>query len=816
MYFFCAPGYDEPIAWGPNAAASKGPGKGRSMYQIKNVNGKNLFVEAAAPNIIRIVYTGSDAVREDSCLVEGREGWQAELQVQKQEDRVVIASERLIVEIMRETGSCRWMQREDGRLLLQEGEKSLTEIDVMKYQVEGEAPVVRRVKTVDGERNFIENLTRKKDRRAYRGRLGFRFGSGEGIYGLGQGEEGIYNYRGHTQYLYQHNMRIPMPCFVSDQGYGILADCCSLMTFESQGEDSHFFFDTIDQMDYYFVAGDTMDEIIQGFRFLTGRAQMLPKWAFGYIQSKEAYLSQQELVDTVAQYRRRGVPIDGIVQDWQSWEEGNWGEKLLDKRRYPNMKEAAAQIHEMHAHTMVSVWPNMNQGGQNYEELYEKGHMLLDLATYNAFDPKARELYFRQAKEGLYDQGFDAWWCDSTEPFSGPDWCGEEKREPWERYLLVGEEHKKYLDPARANSYALFHAKGIYENQRKADSSKRVLNLTRSGYPSIQKYGAVLWSGDTSATWESLALQMREGLNMAMSGYPYWTLDIGGFFTVHREWRNRGCSCNQDPSMKWFWKGDFEEGVQDLGYRELYTRWLQYGAFLPMFRSHGTDTPREIWQFGEKGELFYDTIEAFIKLRYTLMPYLYSLAAQVHFSDDTMMRSLLFDFAEDPEARPIWDEFMLGRSLLVCPVTAPMYYGPGSKPLEGEKVRDCYLPKGADWYDFWSNERYAGGQWVEAEAPIDRIPLFVRAGSILPVSPGIQYAGQEPKEGYQLWVYPGEDAEFVLYEDAGDGYGFEQGEWAITRLCWQEAEQRLEIEKRQGGYPGMPEEKTFDIIIKSK
>lgn len=783
------------------------------MYQIDNVNGKTLYVEAVTPNIFRIVYTGRESVGQASCLVEKRERQPVELTIREEGGQVIIASESLQAEIARETGSCCFRRLRDGKVLLQEGEKSLTEIDVMKYQVEGDAPVVRRVKTVDGERNFIENLVKITDRKAYRGRLGFCFRPEEGIYGLGQGEEGIYNYHGHSQYLYQHNMRIPMPCFVSDQGYGILADCCSLMTFESQGEDAHFFFDTIDQMDYYFVAGECLDEIIKGFRHLTGRAQMLPKWAYGYIQSKEAYLSQQELVDTVAEYRRRNVPIDGIVQDWQSWEEGNWGEKLLDKKRYPNMKEAAQRIHDMHAHTMVSVWPNMNQGGENYQELYEQGYMLLDLATYNAFDEKAREVYFQQAKRGLYDQGFDAWWCDSTEPFSGPDWNGEVKREPWERYLLVGEEHKKYLDPAWANVYALFHARGIYENQRKADGKKRVLNLTRSGYPSIQKYGAVLWSGDTSATWENFAIQMREGLNMAMSGYPYWTLDIGGFFTVHREWKNRGCGCNQDSSMKWFWRGDYEAGVGDLGYRELYTRWLQYGTFLPMFRSHGTDTPREIWQSGEKGEPFYDAIEKFINLRYTLMPYIYSLAAQVHFSDDTMMRSLLFDFSGDAIAKSVWDQFMLGRSLLVCPVTEPMYYGPGSVPLQKERMRRCYLPEGCDWYDFWTNKRYQGGQWVEMEAPIDWIPVFVRAGSILPLSEGIQYTGQMPEGGYQVRIYPGADAEFMLYEDDGDGYGFEQGEYAVTKLCWREEEQRFEAEKRQGSYPGMLASEQLQAIV---
>ncbi len=783
------------------------------MTQIEITAGRTLYLEVITENIFRIVYTGKDHILNESCMIERKENPAIGSRIEECDASIVVSTGKLMVEIQKETGICCWYRGESGKKLLQEGEKSLTEIEVMKYQIDGERPVIHRVKTVDGERSFNRNLVPKKDRDAYRGILGFHFESSEGIFGLGQGEEGIYNYHGHTQYLYQHNMRIPMPCFVSDRGYGILADCCSLMTFESLGDESHFFFDTIDQMDYYFVAGDCMDEIIHGFRYLTGKAQMLPKWAFGYIQSKEAYKNQRELVDTVAEYRRREVPIDGIVQDWRTWEKNNWGEKILDTSRYPDMKKAGEEINRMHAHTMVSIWPNMRQGGENHKELYDAGYILMDLATYDAFQEKAREIYFNQAKRGLFDNGFEAWWCDSTEPFTGPDWCGEVKREPWERYLLVGGEHKKYLDPAMANAYALFHARGIYENQRKASEEKRVLNLTRSGYPSIQRYGAVLWSGDTSATWESFVIQIREGLNMAMSGIPYWTLDIGGFFTVHKKWKNRGCNCNRDSSMKWFWKGDYEEGVRDLGYRELYTRWLQYGTFLPMFRSHGTDTPREIWQFGEKGDMFYDAIEKFIRLRYTLMPYIYSLAARVHFADDTIMRSLLFDFAGDDVAKDIWDEFMFGPSLLICPVTEPMYYERESRKIEREKVRNCYLPKDCDWYDFWTNQKYAGGQWITAEAPIDRIPVFVKAGAILPVSRGIQYAEQSPEDGLELMVYPGEDGEFTLYEDAGNGYGFEHGEYATTKLVWLEAEQKLNIEPREGNYPGMEDIPSYKITV---
>ncbi|OYO67762.1 glycoside hydrolase, partial [Lachnotalea glycerini] len=436
---------------------------------------------------------------------------------------------------------------------------------------------------------------------AYKGKLKFLWQSDESIHGLGQGEEGIYNYRGNVQYLYQHNMRIPIPFFISNKGYGILVDCGCLMTFNDDARGSYLYMDMVDQLDYYFIAGESVDERIAGYRRLTGKAVMLPKWAYGYVQSKEAYHTQEELLEVAKEYRKRKIPLDCIVQDWNTWESGAWGNKKVDKKRYPNIKEMNQMLHEMNVHSMVSIWPVMTAGTDNHEEMKEKGFLFNDNTTYNAFIEEARSLYWKQVREELFSGGFDAWWCDSAEPFSGPDWNGEHRREPWERFSIVGEEHKKFLGADCANIYPVAHAKGIYENQRKEDGNKRVLNLTRAGYASSQKYATMFWSGDTSATWNTLCKQITEGLNMCMSGMPYWTLDIGGFFTVNENWKNRGCSSNEDPTPKWFWRGDYEEGVNDLGYRELYVRWLQYGAFLPMFRSHGTDTPREIWNFGEPG-----------------------------------------------------------------------------------------------------------------------------------------------------------------------------------------------------------------------
>lgn len=777
-----------------------------------HLKGMNYRLMPVTEEIIRCMISKKEiCVQAESFIIEKKEYAPVKFQIEERDGAVLLKTAKVRVSINLQSGEFTWFRPDGGHWLTEPG-RDLTEIDVIRYSTGGEEPVIKRVKTVDGERNFIQNLKEIVDRKAYRARLFYQWKDEEGIYGLGQAEEGIYNYRGHNQYLYQHNMRIPMPVFVSSEGYGILVDCCSLMTFNDEGSRSYLFLDTVDQIDYYFLGGSTMDGIIRDYRFLTGKAQMLPKWAYGYVQSKEQYYTAREMVDIVKHYRDIQVPLDCVVQDWNTWEPGKWGNKIVDKARYGDLKECMDEIHAMNAHTMVSVWPNMNTGCENHTELFEAGYMLNDYSTYDAFCEEARKIYWKQAKAELFDGGFDSWWCDSTEPFSGPDWGGEVKREPWERYVLVGNEHKKYLDAARANAYALMHAKGIYENQRKDREDMRVLNLTRSGYASGQKYSAMLWSGDTCASWENFKIQITEGLNMCMSGYPYWTLDIGAFFTVCEKWQNRGCGCNNDPSPKWFWQGRYEEGVHDRGYCELYTRWLQMGTFLPMFRSHGTDTPREIWNFGEKGTMFYDAIEKSIKLRYHLMPYIYSLAAAVHFEDSTMMRSLLFDFPEDKEVLGISDEFMFGKSLLICPVTEPMYYESGDREICTDKKKECYLPAGCKWYDYWTNISYEGGQYVTVDAPIDRMPVFVKAGTILPTVEGLQYASQKPEKPMKLQVYPGADASFWLYEDEGNNYNFENGAYAVTEFTWDDSEKKLAAGRRKGSYPGM-EELNYTVEI---
>ena len=780
-----------------------------------------LLLYAVSSNIIRCVYTKEDAtelkspldirVKAESCF-EVREERSCVEKDPEQEKRSLLvcvtgdgSGFRLCLRIDAGTGRFTWCE-DNGknlRLLLQEGDKELTPTPLIEWTTGGEEPVYRMVHTVDGDRSFVENLHPEETGTAFRAKLRFLWQDGEQIHGLGQGEEGIYNYRGKTQYLYQHNMRIPMPWILSDRGYAILADCGSLMTFNDDERGSYLFMETVEQLDYYFICGRNADELIRGYRFLTGRASMLPKWAFGYVQSKERYETQEELVGIAREYRRRGIGLDCVVQDWKTWTGDHWGEKTaIDRERFPDLKRMRDQLHELHVHSMVSIWPNMNYNTADHEQMKsaDPGFLLHDLTTYDAFNPAARALYWEQAYQGLYKDGFDSWWCDSTEPFPGPDWGGETMREPWERFRLVGDEHKKYLGPLKTNLYAKAHAKGMFENQRKADPDHRVLNLTRSGYAGIQRYGAMLWSGDTSATWETLRTQITEGLNMALSGIPYWTLDIGGFFVVKDNWKARGCGCEDDPTPKWFWHGAFENGLSDPGFRELYVRWLQLGVFLPMFRSHGTDVPREIWQFGEPGETFYDAIADAIALRYRLMPYIYSLAGAVCREHDTMMRPLLFDFPEDPEAAANHQAFMFGRSLLVCPVTEPVMHLPGGRAVCEKKtanrtgpVWECYLPGGTAWYDFQTGEKYEGGQTIKAEAGLAHIPLFVRAGSIIPMEKKLTYAAEAVSTPLEICVYPGADSCFTWYEDAGDGYGYEEGEYNLIRMNWNDSERTLTI-----------------------
>ncbi len=752
--------------------------------------------------IVRVRYALTDEFSvKESLMIQPLAPAPVEFDVHETAEALVFSIPKLSIRIDKQTAAFTYVDS-SGRLLTKEparGGKTLVPVNVVKT-VFDESASAQLQQSADGERSDVTHFEQIVDRQAYHTKLEFEWAEGEALYGLGSHEEGMMNLRGQHQFLYQHNMKVVIPILLSTKGYGLVLDSYSLMIFHDDAFGSYLWTDIADELDYYFIYGPEFDQIVHGVRQLTGHAPLLPRWAFGYVQSKERYKSQDELIAVVKEYRARGLPLDCIVLDWQSWPEGLWGQKTFDPERFPDPQAMTAELHRLKARLMVSVWPNMSQGGANWLEMREQGCLLGNQSTYDAFSAKARQLYWRQAYEGLFAHGIDAWWCDCTEPFE-PDWKDLIKPEPEERLIINTEGAKKYLDPAYINAYSLLHSKGIYEGQRNTTTTKRVVNLTRSAYAGQQRYGTITWSGDIVATWETLRRQIPAGLNFCATGLPYWTLDIGAFFVKSR------------PDL-WFWRGDYDQGVEDLGYRELYVRWFEYGAFLPMFRSHGTDTPRELWRFGEPGDAMYDTLVKYLRLRYRLLPYIYSLAGQVTQKDYTILRALPFDFRHDPATYNIGDQFMFGPAFLVNPVTRPMYYAANSTPLQGvAKTRPVYLPSGSDWYDFWTAVRYSGGQTLLAEAPLDTMPLYVRSGSIIPMGPDIQFTAEQPDAAMELWVYPGQDGSFMLYEDEGDNYNYEKGAFAAIRIRWEEQKRRLILDERVGAYPGMPETIEFEVTL---
>lgn len=799
------------------------------MFHLESSDGAAVFVNEAGARlrilfvseaIARITYTeGRPFADKPSRIVTSTERFSG-FAVTESESSFRLEAPGLALNISRATSAIRY-EGGDGRLLFQEpqrGGKWLTAKKVHRsvFPRGGEAEYEL---TIDGARAVTPAAETVFDRDAFEAKLEFLFSPDEALFGLGSHEEGYGNLRGRSRQLYQHNLKAVVPFLVSTRGYGILFDCCSLMSFHDDAHGSYWWADTVDDLDFYLVAGETFDRVTAGYYRLTGRAPMLPRWAFGYVQSKERYVNANEIEAAVREFRRRRIPLDAIVLDWKSWPNGSgWGQKSLDPLRFPEPRLLTADLHKMGARLMVSVWPTMTGGCADQRELDGNGLMLGNHCTYNAFLPEAREMYWRQAERGLWSQGIDAWWCDSTEPFES-DWKGAVKPEPHNRLLVNTQQAKLYLDAGEINAYSLVHSQGIYEGQRKSGGAKRVVNLTRSSYAGQHRYSTITWSGDICGTWEALRRSIPEGMNFCAAGEPYWTLDIGGFFV------------NYDPRL-WFWRGEYSDGCRgltpmdaldpdpadsgcrDLGYWELYTRWLQYAAFLPMFRSHGTDAAREPWRFGEAGNAFYDAIVDFIRLRYRLLPYIYSLAARVTREGAMMLRAPALEFPHDQRTYGLTTQFLLGSAMLVCPVTEPMYYERGSRKLEGRaRNRQVYLPRGAGWFDFWTSRFLEGGCEVTADAPLERIPVYARAGSILPLGAVMQYADEVPNVPYEIRVYCGADAEFLLYEDAGDGYEYEQGACALIGISWSESRGELTIGARRGQFTGMAVERMYKVLF---
>ncbi|MDR3688473.1 MAG: glycoside hydrolase family 31 protein [Fimbriimonas sp.] len=533
--------------------------------------------------------------------------------------------------------------------------------------------------------------------------------------------------------------------------------------------------DASDGIDYLVFYGPSLDKVTTEYRQATGQAPLIPKWALGYWQSKERYNSQQDWNDVAREYRARKHPIDNIVQDWFYWDPAPWGSHKLDPNRYPNPRQGISDLHDrFHVHFMISVWGKFNPGNAsnpdaNYEAM--KLHEYLYPARvsgdryYDAFNPGARRLYWEQLRDELFDFGVDAWWLDASEPEL--DMNGFRSVQ-----TAAG------LGAQVLNGWPLLHTTGVSDGQLRSAPNKRTFILTRSAYAGQQRTGAACWSGDIDATWQVYANQIPAGLNFCLSGIPYWTTDIGAFFVSHQTY----------PS-----------GPSDPKFRELFTRWFQYGAFCPIFRVHGTDFPKEMWRFGPETEKILNDYD---ELRYRLMPYIYSQAWQVTAHGGTLMRALVMDFPNDAMARECKDEFLFGPSLLICPVIQP-----------GARSRSVYLPAEGDWYDFWTGRSYSGGRTIIAAAPIERMPIFVRGGSILPLGPVMQYIDEAHPDPIELRIYPGRHGAIDLYEDNGSDNAYRLGKRAIIPISWEDRAKTLTIGKRHGAFAEMLQKRTFEVSL---
>ena len=600
--------------------------------------------------------------------------------------------------------------------------------------------------------------------------LRFAYPGSPVLTGLGAHEDGVFDYAARPELLYPHNMKIPIPFLLSSDGWGLLIEASCAMKYRGEASSFVFDLDAAETVSFLVFRGTDAADVLRKLASLVGRPALLPKWAFGYLQSRERYRSAEEVLSVAREFRRRGLGLDAIVQDWLTWREGCWGDKTPDPDRFPSVPALTSALHALHVCFMVSVWPNID-AGRDCEEFAAAGLFLPASRTYDAFSPEARDLYWRQCRRFWLSGGADALWCDSDEPFTDPDWCGPEKRDPETRYRLITDAAALRMDPERMLSYAACHLRGLREHWLRDLPSKRPVFLSRCGGVDSGALGAILWSGDISARWDVLAAQVTEAVRVSCSGIPWWTVDIGGFFTARRE--------------PWFWRGDYPSGVDDPAYRELYVRWFQFGALLPVFRAHGTDTPREPWAFGPAFPLLRDLIA----LRYRLLPYLYSAAAQSCRDGLPMLRAMLTAFGDDPRLRRVADQYMLGPSLLVRPVTRPLSSGGSSTPV--------LLPPGG-WYDFFSSAFFPGDTAPLLPTPLDRFPLLVRAGSILPLSSGAQSTAELSSPADELLIFGGADGAFDLYDDAGDGMDYLRGEYLRLPLRWEEKTSTLFVGAQEG------------------
>lgn len=682
--------------------------------------------------------------------------------------------------------------------------------------------------TLLSEKELGTNFTPRKDvtRDAFTVSQAFALQPEEVIYGLGQRQSGAMNHRNQQVHLSNGNTNICIPYFTSEKGYGVYWDNPGISQFSDTPYETSFSSQVGECADYYFMYEDgTQDGVIACIRDLTGNAPMFPLWTMGYWQCRERYKSPDELCEVLDKYRELKVPLDGIVQDWQYWGcDSNWNamkfmnpryiNKLddkealrylpngedktakFDKPRFKTPEEMIKYVHKNNAHLMISVWASFGPWTDQFKELDKMG-ALLKFETwppksgahpYDPFNKDARDLYWRYLSH-LHNMGIDAWWTDSTEP----DHLNP-KDSDFDLMTADGSFRSVH------NAFPLATNQGVYNNQRAVSNDKRVFQMTRSGYFGQQHYGALSWSGDVVSSWEVLRNQIPAGLNFTLCGIPYWNTDLGGFF---------GWEYNNDCT--------------NVAYQELHARWFQWGCFMPLMRNHcSSPMMNEIWRFGKEGEWAYDAQKRFIDLRYRLLPYIYSLTGAVTHENGTIMRPLVMDFATDRKAILLDNEYMFGKNILVCPVTQPLY----TKKVEGNKgvatvaniakassPVQVYLPKGSKWIDFWTNEMIEGGREISRECPISIMPLYIKAGSILPLGPKVQYTSEKKWNDLDICIYPGANGEFTLYEDEFDNYDYEKGAFTSIRFTWDDANRTLTISDRNGSYPGMLKNRRFNLTV---
>ena len=750
----------------------------KTTYGLKTpVNSTIVDIQFYSPKIVRVLKYPKDSVIDKKSLSVIKTPEQVDLNISEDDNFFTVSSHSLKVTLNRKSGEISYSNL-NGNLLF-------TEAKDYEFLPANDA----------GENTFKVSQS-------------FKLEPDEAIYGLGILQDGKMSQRNQEVYMVQGNTEDFVPFFQSVKGYGLFWDNYSPTTFKDDNNGTQFISEVGKCIDYYFILGGNADGVIAKMRDLTGQAPMFPLWTFGFWQSKERYKSQDETVNVVKKYRELGVPLDGIIQDWQYWGDNyHWNAMDFLNPNFPNPQKFVDDVHDLNAHMIISIWSSFGPKTNQYKELKDKD-MLMDFGTwplsgkdvwppdmdypsgvvvYDPYNPEARDIYWKHLKKGLFSLGIDGWWMDSTEP----DHMNAKPEDL---------DNKTYLGSFRKvrNAFPLMTVGGVYDDQRKETSDKRVFILTRSAFAGQQRYGANTWTGDVTSSWEALKQQIPAGLNFSMTGIPYWNTDIGGFFL-----------------------SKFPKKIEDPNYKELYARWLQFGAFSTMMRSHGADAPREIYQFGKKGDAIYDAIDKFINLRYSLLPYIYSTSYDVTVNQSSITRPLVMDFSEDKNTHDINNEYMFGKSILVVPITEPMYTKEVSEGEKLNKVEDfsivksskVYLPTNTTWYDFWTNEKLNGGQTIYKETPINIIPLYVKAGSILPMGPKVQYAEEKDWSSLEIYVYQGANGEFTLYEDENDNYNYEKGAFSLIKFKWDEVNKKLTIAKREGSFNGMLENHAFNLIF---